>query len=60
MTGKFLPALLKYGQQERRCLFTTESRVILWFKKMDLKKTIAAIRAPIKFRIVFYNFSYYF
>jgi len=60
MTAVLPPAVLKAGQQGRRCLFITESQVILWFIKIDLKQFIAAIRAPIKFRMIFYNFCYYF
>jgi len=34
-------------------LFITESQVISWFIKIDLKQFIAAIHAPRKFRMFF-------
>jgi len=46
MTGVLPPALLKRGQQGRRCVFVIESQIILWFFKINLK-LIAAIRAPL-------------
>ena len=49
MTGHFPPALWKGSNGG-----------IIWFIKIDWNKFIAAIRASIKFRLVFYNFCYYF
>jgi len=61
MTRILPPDLVKGRQQGRVCLFATESWVILWLIRIDLKQIfIAAIRAPIKFRMVFYNFCNYF
>ena len=42
------------------CLFVTVSQVNSWFVKIVLKQIIAAIRPLRKFRMVFYNFCYYF
>jgi len=50
----------KREQRRRRCVFIRVSLVISWFIKIDLKQFIAAIQAPRKFRIIFYNFCYYF
>ena len=41
-------------------LFVTVSQVNSWFVKIVLKQIIAAIRPLRKFRMVFYNFCYYF
>jgi len=47
---------VKREQQARRCLFITESQEFYGFSRSTWNKFIATIRAPIKFRMVFYNF----
>jgi len=50
----------KREQRGRRCLFITVSLAISWFIKTNLKNFIVAIRSTRIFRMVFYNFCYYF
>jgi len=54
------PCPFKKGQRGRKRLFKTTPQVISWFTKSIRNKFIAAISAPRKFRMVFYNFCYYF